>query len=261
MALGKGLKGFRVFAVGLLVAAPSVAYAHAIFTNPPARVNTAQQQANKIPPCGALPDGGAVAKKMPTVQYEAGATVPLEWTESVDHRGCFQVKLSTTGNDTDFRILGQWDDPQNGVNNTKFTQNVKLPDGVTCQNCTLQLTQLMIGQACMPDATAPTAQTYFSCIDVRIGDFQDAGPLAEAGPVPDEEIDEEPSPTGPTTSPTDGGGKTSSSSSGSGVGSRNLRAGEGDDGCSIGFGATTGVSFFVSAGIAAMALLRRRKKS
>lgn len=265
MALGKGLKGFRVLAVALAVSAPSVAFAHARLTTPAPRVNTTAGTQNKVEPCGALANGTAAPKGQPVAQFAAGATVQVSWTEDIDHRGCYQVRLSRSGNDNDFQILQQVDDPDNPANGATFNANVKLPDGVTCQNCTLQLLQLMNGaNPCAPDA-APASATqgvYYSCADIRIGTFTDAGPIAEAGPTPENDAGGTSSSGGSTTTPTDGGGNVSDPDDENGAtpSSRNLQAGKGDD-CSVGFGATTGVSFFMSTGIAVMALIRRRKKS
>jgi hypothetical protein len=260
MALGKGLAGFRVLAAALLVMAPGLAYGHALLLNPAPRTNN--DDLTKSPPCGA----NTLVKGAPVAQFDAGATIRVGWRETVGHTGCYQLRLSSTGNDQNFTLITQVNDPAGPPmgQTMDFDASIKLPDGVTCQNCTLQLLQLMNGAPCSANQDPATSAqgVYYSCADIRIGNFNDAGPIAEAGPDPDPDDDAggTSSSGGTTTTPTDGGGKTSSSSGSGATGSRNLRAGEGDDGCSVGFGATTGLSFFVSAGIAAMALLRRRKR-
>ncbi|MCA9586248.1 MAG: hypothetical protein KC657_12905, partial [Myxococcales bacterium] len=60
---------------------------------------------------------------------------------------------------------------------------------------------------------------------------------------------------------TDDGGSSSGAASGSSSGDpRSLRAGQGDDGCSVGWGSPAGMSAFAVGAVAALALARRRKK-
>ena len=46
--------------------------------------------------------------------------------------------------------------------------NIKLPDGVSCTDCTLAVRQLMTGKACPANADAVPETTYYSCADIRI---------------------------------------------------------------------------------------------
>jgi hypothetical protein len=265
MALGKGLKGFRVLAVTLLVAAPGIAYGHSLLVSPVPRDTT--DTLLKMPNCGGSTATGPLMKGQPVAQYDAGATIPVVWKETIAHGGCFQLRLNSnpSGSDTnegDFKILAQYSDPPAGTGTRDAS--VKLPAGVTCANCTLQLLQIMRADnmaSCPADASPndiTSVQTlYHSCADIRIGDFPDAGGLKDAGP-PDEDASSQDDP-GSNTQPTDGGGNTSSSS-GNGATGRSLKPAD-DGGCNVGWGATSGVSFFVSAGIAVMALARRRRKS
>ncbi len=250
MATGKGLEILRLLGVVTMIAAPATAFAHAHLTDPPSRPGT-NDTTIKIPECGGLPRSASF------VQYDAGATITVKFKETIGHVGCYQVKLGDK-NDSNWVTLTQINDLAGNQGDQQTT--VTLPAGFTCESCTLQLRQLMNdgagNPACGPDAGTATSGIYYSCADIRIGDFPDAAPSADSGTPGDD--DGGSSSGGPTTVPTDGGGKTTSDGNNAGS-SRNLRAGEGDDGCNVGWGATSGFSFFVTAGIGLMALLRRRR--
>ena len=227
--------------------------------NPPPRdVGKAGNDAHKSGPCG------AVARTNACTSYEAGATIPVKWMETVGHAGCFQIGLSTTGTDTNFTTLKQINDPAGGAGMV-YPDTVKLPDGLKCKDCTLVVRQLMIG-TCAPDAqpnSTSATDTYFSCADIRIGDptpcadpnGSDAGPITPDASTPDEDSG------GPVTEPTDGGGKLfDGGSSSGGVNSKDIRNGTDDSGCSIAFGASSGASAVITAGLLSLALARRRRR-
>jgi hypothetical protein len=250
MAMAKLRLAFRALAVAFVVAAPSLALAHTVMLTPQPRD---MRDDHKTAPCG------AIARTNRCTQYEAGATIPVKWMETVDHTGCFQIALSQN-NDQNFTILKQINDPA-GTGGAVYPDTVKLPPGVTCTNCTLVVRQLMIDKAC---TTAPfqndlDASTYYSCADIRIGDFPGAAPCEppvapDAGPgTPDA------SSGGPTTVPTDGGGKLVDGGGTSNGGPVDLHSGDGG-GCSVALGATSGVSFAVTVGLFGLALLRRRRR-
>jgi hypothetical protein len=261
------VKGFRLVAVAVLVTVPSVAYAHALLVSPTPRDTTDTKL--KMGPCGGDVVMGPLLKGQPVVQYDAGATVNIAWKETIAHGGCYQLRLNATGNDknqADFTLLGQYADPAVGTGASDA--GVKLPDGVTCANCTLQLLQIMRTDsgACPANAApmpiAGQQSLYYSCADIRIGDFPDAGDLKDAG-VPDFDASsqDEPDGGGPTTTPTDDGGTPSSSGDNGAGTTRKPAVSPSDDGCSVGWGSGSGFAFFVSAGLGAMALLRRRRRS
>ncbi|HSO32143.1 MAG TPA: SCE4755 family polysaccharide monooxygenase-like protein [Labilithrix sp.] len=257
--LGVGLRALAALAV---IAVPATALAHTVMMTPvPRDVGVAGNDAHKTGPCGAVP------RTNKCTSYDAGATIPVKWMETVSHDGCFQIALSTTGTDTNFTVLRQINDPAGGAGMV-YPDTVKLPDGVTCKDCTLVVRQLMIGKACTGGTTnvGPfqndlDASTYYSCADIRIGDPTPcADPNgADSGPVtPDASPGDD---GGPTTVPTDGGGKlVDGGSSSGGINSKDLRAGEGDSGCSVAVGATSGVSFAITAGLLGLALARRRRR-
>lgn len=252
-----GLRG--ALALVFVLGAPSAALAHTVMMTPPPRdVGVVGNDGHKTGPCG------GVARTNKCTKYAVGATIPIKWMETVSHQGCFQWLVSKS-NDTNFVTLTQINDPAGGAGMV-YTDTLKLPDNFSCENCTLAVRQLMIG-TCGPDAAANSTtatDTYFSCADVRIGDFPDAAPC-DPPPVPDAGADGGVTPGtdagGPTTVPTDGGGKTidAGGDPADPSGTPNLHSGEGG-GCSVALGATSGISFAVTAGLFGLALLRRRRR-
>jgi MYXO-CTERM domain-containing protein len=261
MAMGKlGLGVVGVLTVGFALAAPSVASAHTVMMTPPPRdVGVAGADGHKTGPCGGVARAGKPTK------YAAGATVTVKWQETIAHQGCFQIGLSEA-NDQNFTVLKQINDPAGGALMV-YTDTVVLPANVTCPACTLVVRQLMQGGACVGNPADPAAAaqgTYYSCADICIGDTctdpttgqADAGGTDASTTAPGTE-------GGVSTTPTDGGNKTvdggDDGTDPSGAGPTNFRAGDGG-GCSVALGATSGVSFAVTAGLLGLALLRRRRK-
>jgi hypothetical protein len=163
------------------------ASAHIVMSAPPARdFGKAGADAHKTGPCGGIARTGTYT------QYAVGQTVNVEFTETIDHRGCFQVLLSDA-NDANFQILTQVNDPAGDVTPKKNTLSVTLPAGKTCQACTLAVRQLMINKACVANqASIAAGDTYFTCSDVCIGttcppktDAGAPGPSDASAPVDD----------------------------------------------------------------------------
>jgi hypothetical protein len=250
--------GLRVLAALAVVAIPATAIAHTVMMTPvPRDVGVAGNDAHKTGPCGAVP------RTNKCTSYEAGATIDVKWKETVGHIGCFQVALSKA-NDQGFIVLKQINDLDNAAG-AVYPDKVTLPPGVTCKDCTLVVRQLMQGTACAPDAdpSASAMGTYYSCADIRIGDptpcLSPNPPDASSPTDPDAATDED---SGlPPGEPADSGGQLADGG-GSTLGptSRpNLNGGDGG-GCSVAFGATSGVSFGITAGLLALALVRRRRR-
>jgi hypothetical protein len=230
--------------------------AHAFVDQPPSRdtgIVNLDARSHKTGPCGGSPRGA-----MPT-QYQPGQTIPVKFKETISHQGCFQIRFSPA-NDDNWVTLKQVDDPAGPANNvdTDYTEMVTLPN-TPCKDCTLQVLQLMLGRACVANEPPPAGNTYFSCADIRVGDFPDAGPTMPPADGGTGEEDSGTSSGGVSTTPTDGGGKTGNGAS---PGSRKLTpVDSGDDGCNVGWGATSGFSLFASAGLALLAVARRRRRS
>lgn len=246
--------GFRLFVVLAAIAAPATAFAHAKLTTPKPRLDS---DGIKLGPCGGTP------RTKSFQQYQPGQSIPVTWREGIDHGGCFDV-LFSPANDTGWVRLGRYDDTDIAAQyaDASTTKMVTLPN-MKCESCTLAVRQLMntgdvLCNANTQDEMDGGVPTYFSCADIRVGDFPDAAPSENDGgtvtPPADSGL--------PTTTPTDGGGKfvdaSDEGSSGS-AGRPGLRSGEGG-GCSVAMGATTGLSFGVTAALLALALGRRRRR-
>ena len=258
MGMSLRLGSFRVLAIALLVGAPATAFAHIRWVTPVPR-----SQADGLkPPTFPAPCGNVARTTTPTV-YTAGETITVKWTETIGHVGCYQVAFSP--DDVNFVTLTQVVDPV-ALQGMQMT-TVTLPAGVNCTNCTLQLRQVMLDNAanktCAADA-APTgggAVTYYSCADLCVGagcpeagaPAQDAGGNSSSGGPPAND-------SGPTTTPTDGGGNFVDGGGKVPGASPNFRAGAGDDGCSVGWGATSGFGFALGVGLFGIAIARRRRK-
>ena len=249
----KSASGFRLFVVLAAIAAPATAFAHAKLTAPKPRLD---DDGIKIGPCGGTP------RTKSFQQYQPGQTVAVTWREGIDHGGCFDV-LFSPANDMNWVRLGRYDDsnlPAPTVYaDASTTKMVTLPN-VKCENCTLALRQLMntndaLCNANTQDEMDGGVPTYFSCADIRVGDFPDASPSQDDGGTVTPPKD-----SGTSTTPTDGGGKFVDGGGGSSgsSGRPDLKSGDGG-GCSMAMGATSGISFGVAGALLALALVRRRR--
>lgn len=153
-----------VLVAALLVPA-ATASAHIELTFPAPR-SSAQKQG----PCGATgsPRGTNVTTFAP------GATITVEWDETVPHTGHYRISFDDDGND--FTNPNNPDDafPETLVEpiadregTGHYTQQVTLPT-TPCDNCTLQLIQVMT-------VSVPYNSFYFQCADLRIAEGGDPG--------------------------------------------------------------------------------------
>ncbi|MBK8216627.1 MAG: lytic polysaccharide monooxygenase [Myxococcales bacterium] len=254
------MKRLSASAVALVfLASAHVASAHTVMSSPPARdFGKAGADAHKTGPCG------GVARTANYTQYQAGQQVTVEFTETIDHRGCFQV-LFSEANDQNFQILAQVDDPSGDVTPKKRTMTVTLPAGKTCTACTLSVRQLMINRACGANQQSINAgDTYFTCADICVGTNcppqSDAGaptdasvPPSDAGHSHDAAPQPTPSPT-PSATGTPSGTPTPSPTP--------LEPTDESGGCSVGVGAagSSGLAI-VALGAALLGARRRRRAS
>ena len=142
------------------------AFGHAFLTSPQAR---SPDDSLKVGPCG-----GITPAATPPTTWQAGASVEVLWTETIEHPGRFFVSFSSA-NDENFQQLAEViDDKATG----DFSTTIQVPD-VTCDNCTLQLIQSMEEDPANP-------RLYFSCSDIRIVNGATTPP--ETPPNPQEEI-------------------------------------------------------------------------
>jgi chitin binding protein len=106
--------------------------------------------------------------------FEAGSTVTVRWDEYVGHSGRYRIAFDEDGADLeDFNAHPLLDvvDPRGREGNTGdgsiWELDVTLPE-TTCENCTLELIQVMDGKTEEP-ATDPVGRSsYYQCADIRI---------------------------------------------------------------------------------------------
>jgi hypothetical protein len=112
-------------------------------------------------PCGAVDTG----KAAPTQTYTEGSTIEVHWKETINHTGVFRFDLSTDNDQTFTNLLANdiVDGNDAGVSRAapkRYVTQIQLPAGVTCDNCTLRMTQSM--------GAIDDNDDYFSCSDIRI---------------------------------------------------------------------------------------------
>lgn len=132
----------------------STAQAHIELLSPAPR--TSEQKAG---PCGAA---GSV--RGPALTYQAGETITVEWDETVNHPGHYRLAFSMNGQDfpdpnvpdDNFptTLVDQITDKNGGL----YSQDITFPD-MECDNCTLQLIQIMT-------TNVPYNSFYYQCSDI-----------------------------------------------------------------------------------------------
>lgn len=154
----------------LSILTPLVSQAHARLDMPPARdAGKVGSDAHKDPtgPCG------NIAPTTSPVTYQSGSAIQVQWTETVNHPGCFLIGLSTKMNptaQTDFTQIANIKHSTQGAVPRPYTATVQLPAGVICSQCTLQLRQIMLAAETdpCPPATIASGATYYTCADVTL---------------------------------------------------------------------------------------------
>jgi hypothetical protein len=126
-----------------------------------------------------------------------GQTITVRWRETINHPAHYRIAFDDDGSDDFSYPSGPSDFTNNGTvlldniddaNGGDYSAEVTLPD-ITCENCTLQLIQVMYdkqGNGWGND------DLYFQCADLALrfppdGGWPDAGaPLPDAGPPPND---------------------------------------------------------------------------
>lgn len=176
----------RIVAPALIVAAPAVASAHIQLTYPLPR--TAEL---KEPNCGL---SGSTRSQNPTV-LEPGATITVTWNETIGHPGHYRISFDRDGED--FTIPLSFEDTTQTENvlvdsiadqtgTGSYSQEITLPNE-ECENCTLQLIQMMTDKPPYGDGN----DIYFSCADLtlRVGGDPDPDPVGPDGGAGDDDPD------------------------------------------------------------------------
>lgn len=211
----------RLALIASLIAIPSVASAHIQLVKPTPRVVDPMGGPQKTEHCGSP---GYVRANNPdkTTYFKPGETVRLMWQETIGHEGwyriaflqngeTFHVPPPSNGPDANDRpsnyptldMTGMTDattgtlilkdriiDPE-GLQAGVLMADVTLPN-VECNNCTLQLTQFMLGGEAPPNNGYNINRIYFNCADIVISNAAPPPPPAtpDAGPSgPDAGVD------------------------------------------------------------------------
>jgi hypothetical protein len=142
------------------------AAAHIRLDVPKGRYNEDPQQSTKQKqgPCGVSNDSRTTNADLIT-SYKPGEMITVEWTETINHPGHFRIAFLEKGQafpaatvepgNVGGAILAEDILDDNSKAGGKFSQMVTLPN-VTCDNCTLQLIQVM----------TDSGDFYFQCADL-----------------------------------------------------------------------------------------------
>lgn len=199
-----------------LTATPALALAHIQLASPAQRITS-----QKAGPCGAA---GSVRGTNVTV-FEPGAMVTLTWNETINHPSHYRIAFDADGQD-DFLDPPNMNDtfvnaavladmlPDNAGG--AYEHTVQLPN-IECENCTLQLIQVMYDKPPYGDGN----DLYYQCADIalRVGGAPaepDAGASNPADPDAGVGTDPDPDPD-PTPGGEVSGGCQSSSTPGVGA--------------------------------------------
>lgn len=173
-----------VFVISALSAAPSLAHIELDFPAP-------RWTDQKAGPCGKV-DGG---RTQTHTAFQPGATITVEWTETIDHPGHFRVSFDPDGED-DFVDPASFEELNSapsvlvdGIEDKgggAYAVDVTLPD-VACEGCTLQLIQVMTDKAPYGDGN----DLYYQCADLVLrSDAPEGG--ERVGDEPSDEPNDEP---------------------------------------------------------------------
>ncbi len=205
------MKSCLRLALLITLAVPSVASAHIQLVKPTPRVP--DQSGQKTEHCGS-PGYVRAANPTKTTYYKPGETIRVMWNETIGHKGWYRIAFLPNGeafhfpppsNGPDFNNAAAnyptldmtgMTDPATGtvilkdrIADPDGIQGVNMADvtlpNVECNNCTLQVTQFMLGSG----ATSYNLNSvYFFCADLALTNTPptptpDAGPID--GPAPD----------------------------------------------------------------------------
>lgn len=141
------------WALALTVASFGVkVFAHARLKTTGALAPRSTDPGIKIGPCG------GIARTATPAMFAPGATITVNWEETIDHPGRFEFYFSSA-NDVGFTLLKTVQDTGTGALPHQYTTTLTLPN-VSCTDCTLQMIQVMTENPANPSF-------YYSCADIR----------------------------------------------------------------------------------------------
>lgn len=235
----------------------STAFAHIDMLSPTPRYPENVALDNKACPCGvgessrlcnvegdrSDPDRAAEDR---VTTLNAGGTVTVRFDEYIAHSGRFRVAIDFDGADLeDFNANSLIDipDPVGRVGNTGggsiWEIEVPLPN-INCDNCTLQLIQMMDGNQADPVDDPINRSTYYTCADIKLVGADTSVP--DGGVAPGD-------PDAGAVAAADAGADTEPDGPGKATGS----------GCQVVGGSSSPVALFGLLG--ALLLFRRRRRS
>jgi hypothetical protein len=212
----------------------TVAAAHIELQLPMNRYSDAMAGDNKSCPCGsgtANRSCNVVGERSDpnrstdrATTFAPGDTITVRWDEYVGHSGRFRIAFDPDGADLeDFNqnILLDVADPVGNTGNmgqgSLWEYQVQLPN-MTCDNCTLELIQVMDGDMTdpVPDPSV-RGGTYFQCADIVLAEGTPAGGIPPANPTDHlgQDLGRNPPPAGAAS------GNSASGSAGSGSAASN----------------------------------------
>ena len=174
----------------------SLAWAHIGIECPPARYPSNGFANNKDCPCG-VGTGGTTCtgdrsdpdRSTRVTEYAPGETITVAWHEVVGHSGRFRIAFDDDGADLDdfnANILLDIEDPPGQAGNTGLGDlwevEVTLPS-TPCDNCTLQLIQVMNGNTAVPVSDPTGMSTYYQCADITLALPDTGGSTADTSTV------------------------------------------------------------------------------
>jgi Lytic polysaccharide mono-oxygenase, cellulose-degrading len=244
-----------VGAVGLLAPAAS---AHVQLRAPQQR-HTDQ----KAGPCG-LPDS---TRGENVCEFRPGATITVEWDETVEHPGHFRVSFDDDGTD-DLIDPSDYDDyyaskavlvdeiedrDVDADGNARYSMQIELPD-IECDSCTLQLIQVMSDKP--PWGPGGGDDIYYQCADLVLSPDAPAEPTPDCGAAPSGGEDAGPDQGGDEP---DAAGGDGASDAGGEQGSDEPTEDTSDEGGCAASGSASGTAALLIA-LAALTLARPRRR-
>jgi MYXO-CTERM domain-containing protein len=269
------LAALVAFASVLAMSAP--AFAHFTLDEPASWMSQdAEGAPEKQPPCGN--EGGGTPTHMITA-YKQGDTITITIDEKIFHPGHYRISLATKADRSDFPpepLVTKGSDSPCGtaavmdppvfpvladnqlIHTQPFTSpqtiHVKVPSGVTCDHCTLQVLEFMSHHP----LNVPGGCFYHHCADISIAEVEVTDGGAAGGGSTDGSGGDGTVITTETSN--ENGGSTSSSQSSDGGAGGSGGAGSSSSGCGC---STPGSGASALAGLAGFALVfafaRRRR--
>ncbi len=161
--------GLALFVSSVILGNAALATAHALWVSPKPRDQQDGWKEDGRTPGFVLPCGLARDPKQPTTTIpNPNQPLKVDWSETVNHPGCFLIDLST--DDTNFTMLANFKHKATGGTPRAYTTNVMLPAGLNCTGCTIRLRQIMLGSEAAPCPPVPIPKnvTYYSCANIVV---------------------------------------------------------------------------------------------